>query len=118
VLSSLQARVSDIEQQLDVLEHALASSDLPAIEQASQQLQQRLSEAVAAVRQARQQGQPGLDEGLRQRLVLAQTRVQQQWAQAHRASASVERVLNILLPQEDTVTYGNPVATRALSAYR
>ena len=115
---AVQDHVTRIEQQLDALERALASSDLPAIEQCSAALQQGLSEAVAAVRLAQQQGLVGLSEPLRARLSLAQTRVQQQWAQAHRASASVDRVLKILLPQDESVTYGNPQAAKVQNAYR
>lgn len=107
-----------IEGQLDALERALASADLEAIGQTSQGLQQSLSDAVTEFRHARQQGRQAFDEPLRQRLMLAQSRVQQQWAQAHKASASAERVLRILLPQEDAVTYGNPAAATALNAYR
>ncbi len=117
-MQTLDDHVHLIEAQLDALERALASSDLQGIDQGSQALQQLLSDAVAQVRRARQQGSQALDEPLRQRLLLAQTRVQQQWAQAHRASASVERVLKILLPQEEAVTYGNPAAAKNLSAYR
>ncbi|NBD21414.1 hypothetical protein GTZ97_12140 [Aquabacterium fontiphilum] len=120
-LQTVDACVARIEADLDALDHALAGTDPAAITQCSQALQQGLTEAVACIRQAAQRGQAPLAPQLQARLALAQTRVQQQWAAAHRATVSVDRVLGILLPREEADTYTGLAATpvnKALNAYR
>lgn len=117
----LSAHVADIEQCLSALDAALVAGDTHAIEQVGQQLQRSLADSLAAFRHATHEGKVALSPELRQRLVLAQSRITAQQALVHRSGAAIERTLNILLPREEAPTYGalgQGPANRAANAYR
>lgn len=117
----LSAHVSDIEQCLSALDAALVAADTVAIEKVGQQLQRSLADSLAAFRHATHEGKVPISPELRQRLVLAQSRITAQQALVHRSGAAIERTLNILLPKEESPTYGAPgqsPAGRMVNAYR
>ncbi len=120
--SLMAAHVADIESRLAELDKAFASGDGEVIAQQSQQLQRSLADSLVAFRQAEQAGLAPLSPDLRQRLKLAQSRVLVAQAAVHRASASIDRTLNVLFAREDEHnTYGSlgqSPAARALNAYR
>lgn len=117
----VSARVADVEDHLTSLEAAFASGDAHAIEQQSLALQRSLADSLAAFRKAEDSGVHPLQADLFRRLKLAQARIQAQQVAVHRATASIDRTLNILFPREENSTYGSlgqsPIA-KALNAYR
>jgi hypothetical protein len=120
-MASVSAHVADVEDHLSALEAAFASGDAQAIEQQSLNLQRSLADSLAAFRSAEHSGTHPLTGDLLQRLKLAQARIQAQQVAVHRASASIDRTLNVLFPREENSTYGDlgqsPI-TKALKAYR
>lgn len=118
----MSARVADIERCLSALEVAFASGEGPLIDQQCQMLQRSLAESLAVFRQAEQAGIKPLRAEVLARLKLAQARVQAQQVAVHRAHASIDRTLSVLLPrQEQHATYGSlshSPAAKALNAYR
>ncbi len=121
VSAEMDAHVADIEACLSALDKAFATSDGDLITAQSQQLQRTLAESLVAFRKAEHAGLHPLDEALRLRLKLAQSRLLAQQAAVHRANATIDRTLKVLFPSEESSTYGNlgasPVA-KALNAYR
>jgi hypothetical protein len=118
---SLSAHVADIEQHLAGLDAAFVSGDSDRIDQQCQALQRSLADSLVAFRQAEHAGVTPLSSELLQRLKLAQARVQAQQAAVHRANASIDRTLAVLLPREEGDTYGalaQSPAAKALKAYR
>lgn len=119
---SMTAHVADIESRLHALDEAFASGDSAAIEAQVQHLQRSLAESLVAFRQAERAGLDPLPPELRARLKLAQSRVQAQQVAVHRATSSIDRTLDVLLPREQAVaTYGDLAqspAAKALKAYR
>ncbi|MFT3856282.1 MAG: hypothetical protein QM742_01795 [Aquabacterium sp.] len=120
---SMSAHVADIESHLHALEQAFASGDSVSIEAQVQQLQRSLADSLVAFRQAEHAGIDPLSPELRSRLKLAQARVQAQQVAVHRAAASIDRTLGVLLPrdQEAAPTYGglaHSPAAKAIKAYR
>lgn len=98
----LSRHVQDIEDHLQKLDEALRGDQPLAIDAASQSLHKALADAVVAVRHARQAGRrDALPEALRQKLMLAQSRVAALQTSVHRAGASIERTLGILMPPVD-----------------
>ena len=121
VKAAMSAHVADIEVRLAELDAAFASGDAPTMTQQCLQLQRSLAESLVAFRQAEQVGLSPLTASLRSRLTLAQARVLAQQGAVHRAHASIDRTLSVLLPREECSTYGNlgaSPAAKALSAYR
>ncbi|MDE2592709.1 MAG: hypothetical protein KGL57_00615 [Burkholderiales bacterium] len=117
----LSAHVSDIEQCLSALDAALVSGESAAIEEVGQRLQRSLADSLAAFRHATHEGKTPLSPELKQRLMLAQSRITAQQALVHRSGAAIERTLNILLPREESPTYGAPgqgPAGRVANAYK
>jgi hypothetical protein len=96
-MQDLTQHVSDIEGRLQDLDEALRAHDAPGMEAASLALHQVLADAMAAFRHAQQMGQNPLPIDLKQRLMLAQTRVSGVQAAVHRASASLQRTLGVLM---------------------
>lgn len=118
---SMVAQVAAIEQRLSELDKAFATGDGEVIAQQTQCLQHSLAESIVVFRRAEQAGLAPLSDALRSRLKLAQTRVLAQQAAVHRAHASIDRTLNVLLPREESSTYGKlgqTPAAKALAAYR
>jgi hypothetical protein len=122
----MAAQVAAIEQQLSALDKAFATGDGDIIAQQSQALHRNLAESIVVFRRAEQAGLAPLSDALRSRLKLAQTRIQAQQAAVHRAQASIDRTLDVLLVQEDSGagTYGKlgpgqvPTAQALRNAYR
>jgi hypothetical protein len=123
-MQDLSRHVQDIEDRLQRLDEALRGDQPLAIDAASQTLHKALADAVVAVRHARQGGhQAPLPDALRRKLMLAQSRVAALQTSVHRAGASIERTLGILMPPADgagTGTYGalgaKPSTAAALNA--
>ena len=121
-MQDLSRHVLDIEDRLQRLDEALRGDQPLAIDAASQSLHKALADAVVAVRHARQAGQQApLPEELRRKLMLAQSRVAALQTSVHRAGASIERTLGILMPPADGAgTYGalgaKPSSAAALNA--
>jgi len=104
--ADLSAAVSAIEQGLQALDAAFSAHDPAAIETSSQALHRALADAVVAFRHASRDGQTPITPELRQRLLLAQSRVMGQQQSVHRAAGSIERTLSVLLPQPESAAYG------------
>jgi hypothetical protein len=100
-MHDLTQHVSEIETRLHELDESLRLHDAPGMEAASLALHQVLAEAMAAFRHAQQMGHAPLSNDLKQRLMLAQTRVSGVQAAVHRASATLQRTLGVLLAQPD-----------------
>lgn len=120
--ANLADHVAAIELRLAELDKAFATGDGEVIAQQSQSLQRSLAESIVVFRRAEHAGLAPLNDALRSRLKLAQTRVQAQQAAVHRAHASIDRTLKVLLPQEESSTYGqlgqSPAAKALNNAYR
>ena len=123
---SWPAHIRTIELALLALDEALRSRDPSVVEPCAQALHKSLADALAAFRQARQQGLEPLSAELRQKLMLAQTRVAGLRTAVHRAASSVERTLGVLFTPEGQApadTYAPPVTrpgpgAALLNAYR
>lgn len=121
VTAPMSAHVADIEAHLAELDAVFASGDVPAMAQQCLQLQRSLADSLVAFRQAEHAGLSPLSPDLRSRLTLAQARVMAQQGAVHRAHATIDRTLGVLLPREETSTYGSLAqspAAKALGAYR
>lgn len=121
-MQDLSRHVQDIEDRLQRLDEALRGDQPLAVDAASQSLHKALADAVVAIRHARQAGQhEPLPDALRRKLMLAQSRVAALQTSVHRAGASMERTLGILMPPaEGAGTYGalgaRPSTAAALNA--
>lgn len=91
-----------IESRLDVLEQCLRAQDAHGMDAAAQALHEALALSVSACQWATYQGHPPLATDLKQRIALAQTRVNGLQLSVHRASASLQRTLGVLLADTDT----------------
>ncbi len=123
ILLDAPAHVQAIEARLDALETALRGSDTRAMDEACGSLQRELAEAMAAFHHASSVGVTPLSPELLKRLILAQSRVSALQPLVHRAVASIDRTLGVLLnTPDDDATYmalGAKVATNRLgSAYK
>ena len=124
-MQDLSSHVLDIETCLAALDEQLRSQDTAGIEAASAALHKVLADALVAVRHARQIGQEPLPPALRHRLALAQARVSGLQQSVHRASGSLQRTLDVLLPADPSSATGSvgpngPLtgAQAALRAYK
>jgi hypothetical protein len=97
-----------LEGHLQALDEALRSQDPARLETASQALHRCLADALAAFHQAKKSGLQPLSPLMRQKLMLAQTRVTGLQTTVHRASASLSRTLSVLFPEDagQAATYG------------
>lgn len=110
-----------LEGRLQALDEALRAQDAAALDAASQALHKCLAEALAAFHQAKRSGGQPLSPLMRQKLMLAQTRVSGLQLTVHRAAASMSRTLSVLFPEEpgQQATYGGlQPATGAGAAMR
>ena len=111
-----------LESRLQALDEALRAGNPVELESASQALHKCLADALAAFHQAKKTGAQPLSPLLRQKLVLAQTRVSGLQATVHRAGSSMSRTLSVLFPEEQGqgATYGalQPAASGAGAAMR
>lgn len=120
---AMATQVAGIESCLRALDEAFASGDGATIEQQVQGLQRCLADSLVVFRRAEHAGLTPLSSELRARLTLAQSRVQAQQVAVHRAAASIDRTLGVLLPRDQTAapTYGDLAQTpaaKAIKAYR
>ena len=99
----LEAPVQRVEQHLADLHEALREGDPAAMETSAAALHRALSGAVEHFRAAAQQG--GVPTPLRQRLALASARVAAQREALARATTSLDRAIDVLLPARAS-TYG------------
>jgi len=101
---ALEGPLVEVETCLNSLGEALLKRDTVAIEQQAAQLHQALARAVVAFREAAQQGK--LPPQLRHRLVLAGGKMAAQRASLTRASAALDRAIDVLMPSEPSGVYG------------
>lgn len=93
---ALDAPVGRVEAQLEALHGALRANDPLALETAAGDLQRALAAAVGQFREAAKRGAvPG---GMRQRLAVASARVAAQRESLARATASLDRAIEVLMP--------------------
>ena len=95
-VAELEPPLEALERSLGGLAEALCSNDPNAIELRASELHRALAQAVTHfARAARQGGVPGV---LRQRLEVASARVAAQREALARATASLDRAIDVLLP--------------------
>ena len=99
----LEAPVQRVEQHLNDLHEALRDGDAAALETSAAALHRALSGAVEHFRAAARQG--AVPSPLRDRLAQASARVAAQRQALARATASLDRAIDVLLPAR-TATYG------------
>lgn len=97
-LAELEPPLTALEDSLAALGHALCSNDAAAIEQQAGELHRALARAVAQFAHAARAG--SVPRVLRQRLALASGRVAAQREALARATASLDRAIDVLLPSE------------------
>lgn len=101
---SLEASLVDVEQKLAQLGDALRSRDVVAIDCNASELHQALSNAIDHFSNAARSGP--LPPALRQRLVQAGGQVAAQRESLARATAALDRAIDIILPGESFALYG------------
>lgn len=99
----LELPLHQVEQQLAALGLALQANDATAVEVAASRLQGALSSAVDRFRLAARSG--GVPPPLRQRLALAGAQVAAQRESLARATAALDRAIDVLMPATPA-TYG------------
>lgn len=93
---SLEAPLEAVEQRLDALAGALQRQDAQAVDSVAAELHAALAAAVNDFAHAARNG--GVPPSLRQRLALAGGRLAAQREAMARATASLDRALDVLLP--------------------
>ncbi len=106
--SELEPPVLAIEAGLAALSAALRSGDSVAIEQQAAGLHHALAEAIDRFSSAAREGQ--VPPALRRRLASAGGQVAAQREALARATASLDRAIDALLPRERSGVYGRPGA--------
>jgi hypothetical protein len=112
--AELEAPVLLVEQHLSDLHQALQADDARALELAASALHRSLSGAVAHLREAAQRGT--LPSPLRDRLAIASARVAAQRQALARATASLDRAIDVLLPEHSTTYAASGMSSRLRSA--
>ncbi|MBZ8140153.1 hypothetical protein CLD22_09630 [Rubrivivax gelatinosus] len=102
--TELEAPLDALEQRLGALGAALATSDAVAIEDAASELHRALAAAVEHFGRAARDG--GVPMPLRQRLALAGGQVAAQREALARATAALDRAIDVLLPNLGNGGYG------------
>jgi ABC-type transporter Mla subunit MlaD len=110
VPADLEAPVLLVEQNLSELHQALQADDIQALEQAASALHRSLTGAVEHFRAAAQRG--ALPSPLRDRLALASARVAAQRQALARATASLDRAIDVLLPERKPTYAASGLAAR------
>ena len=109
--ADLEAPVFGVEQQLAELQEALRANDPQALEAAASALHRCLAQAVDSFRTtARQGGQ--VPRPVRDRLALASARVAAQREALARATASLDRAIEVLMPAPSGVYESSGNAAR------
>ncbi len=94
--TALEPLVTSVEQRLDALTDSLRERDIPAIEHQSCELHQALAAAVACFIHAARHG--GVPEPMRLRLSRASAQLARQRESLARATAALDRAIDVLLP--------------------
>lgn len=101
----LESTLNEVEGQLSSLGDALRARDLASIDLHAGELHRALSSAVDQFSRAARNGP--LPASLRRRLVDAGGSVAAQRESLARATAALDRAIDVLLPREAPVMYGN-----------
>lgn len=101
----LEARLAAVEQRLSALGTALRDNDAPAIEREAAELHRALAAAIDHFSLAARSGAVPLP--LRQRLALAGGQVAAQREALARATAALDRAIDVLLPSNATAGTGS-----------
>ena len=107
----LESALSQVESGLGSLQSALQADNPAAVERAAQDLQRALAQAVDHFRRAAKSA--GVPAPLRQRLAQASVRITVQREALARATASLDRAIDVLLPGQSP-TYGASGAAQRL----
>jgi len=99
----LESLLQRVEQHLDDLQTALGARDMPCIELHAAELQRALSQAVDGFMQAARRG--GSPLALRRRLALASSQVAEQRDALARATAALDRAIDVLMPAAAPALY-------------
>lgn len=94
--AELEPPLLSVERQLSALGHALGGRDATAVDRAAAELHTALAHAVDDFRRAARSG--GVPPALRQRLALAGGQVAAQRDALARATASLDRAIDVLIP--------------------
>lgn len=108
----LEPVVLAVEARLQALGQALLQRDSAAVEQSASELHRALTDAVDAFRLAARQG--AVAPELRQRLMSATGQVAAQRESLARATAALDRAMDVLLPRSQDAVYS---AQSGASAY-
>ena len=100
----LERPLIEVENCLNLLGEALVRRDSQAIETHAAALHQALAQAMASFMEAARNGK--VPPQLRHRLVQAGGRVAAQRESLNRASAALDRAIDVLIPQEPGGVYG------------
>ena len=95
--AALEAPLAAVEQGLSALSMALHRQDAPAVERVAAELHTALAAAVDHFGRAARSG--GVPPGMRRRLALAGGQVAAQREALARATASLDRAIDVLLPR-------------------
>jgi len=98
--AALEAPLAAVEEGLNALSMALHRQDAPAVERVAAELHTALAAAVDHFARAARSG--GVPPGLRRRLALAGGQVAAQREALARATASLDRAIDVLLPRLPT----------------
>lgn len=101
----LEASLEAVERQLGALGAALRDRDAAAVERHAADLHRALAAAMQRFMHASRQAN-GVSPPLRQRLALAGSQVAAQRESLARATAALDRAIDILMPQPQTAVYG------------
>lgn len=108
----LEALIQALEDQLQSLAQAMRERDSAAIAAGAARLQRSLQQAMTVLSSATAQG-ADLPHGLQPRLARLQGAVAAQRESLARASAAVQRAMNVLMPAAPPLVYAAPDAHRA-----
>lgn len=100
----LEPAVQAVEARLQALGHALVQRDSVAVEQCASELHRALTDAVQTFSLAARTGR-GVPPALRQRLMSATGEVAAQRESLARATAALDRAMDVLLPRAQDVVY-------------
>lgn len=113
-IQHLEGPVGRVEEHLEALQGALRADDAQALEMAAGGLQRALAAAVGQFREAARRG--GVPGSMRERLALASARVAAQREALARATASLDRAIDVLMPAPAAVYEAAGTAARPRSS--
>ncbi len=111
--ADLEQPLSRVELQLHALADALRSNDSLALESAAAELHSALAAAVDHFRHAARQG--SVPAPLRQRLAVASAQVAAQRESLARATAALDRAIDVLIPSSASAYGAGGTGTRTVS---